>query len=53
MSIISRFELQGHCHGPNHLCLSDNGTRCASWDSTGWDTSIRLWDISQGINYNM
>ena len=40
--------LAGHHAGVDRLQLSADGTQCVSWDTTGHDTSIYLWDIVKG-----
>ncbi len=32
----------------DRLKLSEDGTQCVSWDTTGHDTTVYLWDILKG-----
>ena len=45
---LFRHTLPGHHAGVDRLQLSSDGTQCVSWDTTGHDTSIYLWDIVKG-----
>ncbi|XP_022252283.1 NACHT and WD repeat domain-containing protein 2-like [Limulus polyphemus] len=40
--------LRGHSAPADTLKMDESGTRCLSFDSTGRDKSIRVWDVVKG-----
>ncbi|CAH1780311.1 unnamed protein product [Owenia fusiformis] len=42
--------LGGHSGGPDKIFLSDNGLRAVTYDSTGADMSVHLWDLEKGVS---
>ncbi len=47
--VLDRHTLPGHKLGVDVIEMSQDGTRCVSWDSTAKDTTLYLWDIVQGL----
>jgi len=45
--------LQGHSRGPDKIRLNEDGRRCVTYDSTGRDTLLWLWDVGSGERRRM
>ncbi|XP_076330509.1 NACHT domain- and WD repeat-containing protein 1-like [Tachypleus tridentatus] len=43
-----RFILRGHSAPVDHIQLSVSSGSCVTWDSKGYDCSLRLWDLKKG-----
>ncbi|XP_022246220.1 NACHT domain- and WD repeat-containing protein 1-like [Limulus polyphemus] len=43
-----RFILRGHSSPVDHIQLSVSSGFCVTWDSKGYDRSLRLWDLKKG-----
>ncbi|CAD5117483.1 DgyrCDS6251 [Dimorphilus gyrociliatus] len=48
ISGILKYELRGHCDGPTHISLNSDNTKCVTFNTSGRDNSIRLWDVKHG-----
>ncbi|XP_076370649.1 NACHT and WD repeat domain-containing protein 2-like isoform X3 [Tachypleus tridentatus] len=44
-----RFILRGHSAPVDNIKIDESGTRCLTFDLSGRDRSIRLWDLAKGI----
>ncbi|XP_014667015.1 PREDICTED: NACHT domain- and WD repeat-containing protein 1-like [Priapulus caudatus] len=43
-----KFTMKGHYSAVDNLIASTDGSRLLSYDSTGFDRSVRLWDLNTG-----
>lgn len=49
ISGVLKYKLQGHCDGPTHISLNSDNTKCVTFNVSGRDNSIRLWDVKNGM----
>lgn len=43
-----RFTLRGHSAPADQIRMEEQGKRCLTYDSKGYDRSVRVWDVTKG-----